>query len=481
MARDDRDLRFEKALARNLRANAPAEADATSHGCPDAEILAAYHERSLAPEQMISSKEHIAGCSRCQEVLAQLEATDELPVNAGQEQDQAENVLTMKVPDLALQEHAVAGAPMSAPRAASVMASPQKPRRAAKWQWFVPAGALAAGLLVWVSMHQTTMHQTNPPPLQVAKNEEFKTALPPAAQSEPAPSAKKESLSKDLQSSRPNLSDSRRDTSREAYALRQNSRAALDQETAPPAPTNKLIAPRGDLSPKKSAPAFGRAANPPSAATRTGVFAGKEFEKQGAAAAPAAPAPAKTDSAAYAPNLEAPAPAPPPSAALKARAVAGAAGPQPPQEERSAVSAMTESVEVSAATVATTEADVLMNSVAIAAPNGKVLWRTASAGIIQRSTDAGSTWTPQKSNVVADLLAGSAASDKVCWMVGRTGTIVRTTDGGKHWRKVRPPVEDDLDSVSAVGAQQATVSAASSHKSYATVDGGRTWSALPNP
>jgi hypothetical protein len=481
MVRDDRDVRFEKALARNLRANAPAEADATPHGCPDPEILAAYHERSLAPEQMISSKEHIAGCSRCQQVLAHLEATDELPVNVGQEQEQAENVLTMKVPDLPLQEHAVAGAPKSAPRTASAIASPQKPRRAAKWPWLVPAGALAAGLLVWVSMHQTTMHETNPAPLEVARNEEFKTALPPAAQSEPAPSDKKESLSKDLQSSRPNLSADKPDTNRETYALRQNSRAALDQETAPPAPAGKLSAPRGDLSLKKSAPSFDRAANPPSATTRTGVLAGKEFEKQAAAAAPAAPAPAKTESAENAPNFEAPAQAPPPSAAPKAKAVAGAAGPQPPQEERSAVSAMTENVEVSAATVATTEANVLMNTVAIPAPSGKVLWRAASAGIIQRSTDAGSTWTQQKSGVAAELLAGSATSDKVCWMVGRTGTIVRTTDGGKHWRKVRAPVEDDLDSVSAVDAQQATVSAASSHKSYKTADGGRTWNPVPNP
>ena len=79
MAPDDRERNFDKALARHLRPHAPGGADA-SH--PDAELLAAYHERLLAPEQMISSKEHIAGCSRCQQILAQLEAKSRIYARA---------------------------------------------------------------------------------------------------------------------------------------------------------------------------------------------------------------------------------------------------------------------------------------------------------------------------------------------------------------------------------------------------------------
>jgi photosystem II stability/assembly factor-like uncharacterized protein len=123
----------------------------------------------------------------------------------------------------------------------------------------------------------------------------------------------------------------------------------------------------------------------------------------------------------------------------------------------------------------------VMATTTITTPNQNVLWRVAAAGIVQRSTDAGTTWTLQKSGVVADLLAGSAPSDKICWLVGRTGTVLRTTDGGAHWHKVRPPVADDLSTVFAVDADQATVSASSNNKSYKTSDGGRTWTPLPTP
>ena len=74
MAGEDRERHFEKALARNLCSDRPDE----TRACPDAELLAAYHDRSLSREEMISWKEHIAGCPRCQQILAQLEVTDEL-------------------------------------------------------------------------------------------------------------------------------------------------------------------------------------------------------------------------------------------------------------------------------------------------------------------------------------------------------------------------------------------------------------------
>src|SRR5260370_1301533 len=103
--------------------------------------------------------------------------------------------------------------------------------------------------------------------------------------------------------------------------------------------------------------------------------------------------------------------------------------------------------------------------------------RAGQAGVIEFSSDAGKTWTLQPSGVIADLLAGSAPSDKICWIVGRSGTVLRTTDGGKHWRKLRPPAQDDLRSVFAVDARQATVSP--NNGAYQTTDGGATWTKLP--
>jgi photosystem II stability/assembly factor-like uncharacterized protein len=118
-----------------------------------------------------------------------------------------------------------------------------------------------------------------------------------------------------------------------------------------------------------------------------------------------------------------------------------------------------------------------VGAVNISAPDGQVSWRAGQAGVIEFSSDAGKTWTLQPSGVIADLLAGSAPSDKICWIVGRSGTVLRTTDGGKHWRKLRPPAQDDLRSVFAVDARQATVSA--TNGAYQTMDGGATWTKLP--
>src|SRR5258708_30957345 len=94
MASGERDRSFEKAFARHLRSTAPAgqaaemprELASQGGACPDPETLAAYHERSLLPEQLNSLKEHLVACPNCQIVLAHLETTDEIPLQAAEEQ-----------------------------------------------------------------------------------------------------------------------------------------------------------------------------------------------------------------------------------------------------------------------------------------------------------------------------------------------------------------------------------------------------------
>ena len=59
MAPDERDRSFDKALVRHLRAesslqdsaNSPSRGFGAAGECPDPETLAAYHERSLLPEE----------------------------------------------------------------------------------------------------------------------------------------------------------------------------------------------------------------------------------------------------------------------------------------------------------------------------------------------------------------------------------------------------------------------------------------------
>src|ERR1700688_1174399 len=70
MPSDDRDPKFERALAQHLRGGS-AQAN-----CPDAETPAAYQERNLSLEEMARWKQHISACEACQEALALVEVTE---------------------------------------------------------------------------------------------------------------------------------------------------------------------------------------------------------------------------------------------------------------------------------------------------------------------------------------------------------------------------------------------------------------------
>jgi hypothetical protein len=119
----------------------------------------------------------------------------------------------------------------------------------------------------------------------------------------------------------------------------------------------------------------------------------------------------------------------------------------------------------------------------INSPSGKILWRAGKGGVIQRSADAGRTWTPQKSPLQEDWFAGAAVSDKICWIAGRSGAIARTTDGN-HWKKIAPPPMaadssgkfPDWISITASDAKNVTITA-SDQRHFSTQNAGKTWTA----
>jgi hypothetical protein len=106
MPRDDREQNFDKALARHLGSSSAAQ----GNDCLDAEILAAYHERLLDPDEMAQRKAHIASCERCQEILAQLEATDSILVEA--DRDLMLDQIVLEIPE----SETAAAAAETAPR-----------------------------------------------------------------------------------------------------------------------------------------------------------------------------------------------------------------------------------------------------------------------------------------------------------------------------------------------------------------------------
>ena len=172
MATDDREQQFERALAKHLR-------DTSDNACPDAEVLSAYHERTLSLEEMAKWKEHIAGCERCQETLALVEQTDSLDVEVWQEQNAVTTVEDQATMSTLMRPAAARMTSMEEPRSLkSVAAVPavavakRLPR--AQWKWIVPIGAVAAGIIVWVGVVEIRKQygQNAPQAVQTAQNQE---------------------------------------------------------------------------------------------------------------------------------------------------------------------------------------------------------------------------------------------------------------------------------------------------------------------
>jgi hypothetical protein len=427
---DDRDRNFETALARHFRASVQPETGPASLSCADIEALAAYHEGGLSPEQRILWKTHIEGCAHCQGILAQLAATDAIPIDVA---DKSEKQKTAGLPTVL------------------------KPRRPTLWRWAAPAGAIAAVLLVWITVRENKPLQVQ----EVSSRKEASSAQQTASLKPPEPESK--------------------------------TPTANEQQLVAPKPSAIAGAAAAVQQKRDSNRAAGGSAVPSMPTPTTRERTAENSANLYATAPPHLGVGGRTDAAAK--NLKEKAPAFLPPAAAPAAA--------PP--DASEVSALSETVEVEAAPAAplksatvnpsdrgalqkqelpmlgrSNQALVLLTKgvggVIVAAPQGTAEWRIGAAGLVEHSSDAGATWTLQSTGVVADLLAGSATSDKVCWIVGRAGTILRTTDGGAHWSKLPPPIVDDFASVFAVNARQATVSPTSG--TYQTKDGGATWKKL---
>ena len=474
MAPDERDRIFDKALARHLRAagssqdpvNSSSRESARVGECPGPETLAAYHERSLLPEEMNSWKEHIVGCANCQTILSHLEATDEIPLQAAIE-DRV----------LAPQEFAHQA---TASRRSQPAILPKQSRRArllhgTRWQWLAPAGALAASLLVWIALHEKQpLAPPNLKAVQVATNQ----APPPpppsvsrAAQETSPPSnegrAKPQSATDEFAGTRARASSgaAKSDSKREYLAQVSPPKPLLDKEKerelrkdAGRAGSVDLLRAQEQLDrDAKTADNAKQEAGETQLQTRA---SNDQLQNQSNATAPKVPGPAQLG------QME----------AKKMKAVP--AIPAPPAAQSGAVGGVASSYNDSNSLEV---ARLITNPRLISPPGSNLVWRTGRSGLIEFSKDGGSSWSRQTSGVLVDLLTGSAPSDQVCWIVGRAGAILLTTDRGAHWRVLQSPLAEDLGGVRGSDALHAMIWNARSTKSFQTSDGGLTWFPVPSP
>ena len=451
MPAEDRDRLFEKALERHLRREAAADLDA--------ETLASYHDRLLPVDEMRAVESHVVTCTRCQEILAQLELTRDL--HESQDRDK-----------VAVYDHLAAqspAAPSVGGRESSSKIAHFTARKISLLRWAAPAGAIAAGILIWIGLRDfRSPSKVAAPAAEIAEN---RRDAAPALESRLAPSeavAKQENERVARQEYRQQQAAKPSDIFDE---MRQP-RAAVDPESHAPA---------GNQLPSKGANEFGAGSG-----NRVGgrISSEKKENLDNSVARdldatksdreilegetrivtgglPAAPPP--------------PPPAPAPAAVrAKAAAPAAASAPEASSAEATAQPVLQKDNNQSAQFSYAVSTLKLLSSTA-ATPDGKDIWRFGEHAGIIHSQDGGSTWKSQTAPLATTLTSGSAPSNKVCWIAGAAGTLLRTTDGGKRWQIVITPIAADLGGVQASDDRHATIWDVGNHARYATSDGGATW------
>jgi hypothetical protein len=460
MAAEDRGKHFERALARHFSDASPDSA------CPEAEILAAYQERTLSLEEMARWTEHIRACTRCQESLALVEQTENMAAEDGelqrepgletiQGQTSAEAVFAARAGALQIENRL-----QSTPVVAAGALRRGKPAARPLRGWLVPIGTLAAAVMVWVVVREIRtehFHSTN---VQVAENR-APVPQPPALEQAPASSAKSETQLAQKNKPEDTLLETPAPAERNAPVPRANDRlsttandrAAGNRKQAPTsvpsAPAPQLPLPTsGDVS--KSGAASGAVTQRSDASARSANAANSNLT---------------TETKEEAKKLQSPTLARNPAA-------------------ETATTTLNYSSSPARATEAGNLAGLKRASVAgpgyIVTADKMQAWRVGDSGSIERSTDGGKSWKAQNSGVTADLTAGSATSDEICWVVGKAGTVLLTTDGGNHWKRISSPITDDLGGVHATDASHASLWDVPNRKSFETSDGGVTWTRIAN-
>ena len=479
MSAEDRDRQFENALARHLR----ADAGAGDSACLDPELLAAYHERMLAPEEMDVAKDHLASCARCQEILAQLEATDSVQALQNDPADLVMSAASSRSAHReAFEEAAIVSEPAPVATQSKSKIASFPPRKSLLLRWVAPAGAIAAVLLLWIGVREFRSPAKSA--LQSAQIADNRAKSSPGLDAVPAApqlaEKEKAEISRDdaymRQQAAPPAAEPRDELENLRSAGNLGAHLRADKKIAPPSSSG--------LSRLSSAPApaTGRGEGAGSAAADAGVAGGKiaakndqpqtGFQTIESEQAQVVLQQNEINQKAIGAARAAAPPAPPPAPAKeKQSTVVAAQAPVPTFE-------MKDSNQPAALNKALYNPAALPS--VVMAPDGKSLWRFGAGGTVVHSSDAGRTWQPQSSGVTATLTIGYAPSGRVCWIAGAAGTLLLTKDGGKHWEVVATPIAGDLGGVRATDAKHASIWDLPNHVAYETSDGGATWKPSAN-
>jgi len=437
---------------------------------PDANLLAAFAEQSLAAAERDGVLEHLALCEDCRDALA-----------------------------LALPAEDMRAASTTAEREAEPISSATKPAPHKIFAWpSLRWAALAAGIAVAGSVLLFRPGKLNQPP---ANPQIASTAAPsatagaasagappiatPSANERPAGSANSDEGKLVIQAP----------VSKDAAPRKFGARRSLTPAPAPPLPAESAMLVAGN---KKSSPPADKLANMPGVmslddSTRreaTNVVAGQTTE---VTAATSEVSVTSSDTALVASD-EAPA-IEKAKAALQGTAqgngslLSGANQQQAPAAARTGLQAgaATSNARIAKAANPTSAAGFAQHDFV----QRSFAW-TISAGILQRSQDGGQTW---QDNLRAEraLLCYASRSDEI-WAGGQGGALYHSVDGGLNWIQVHPTSDgrqliadvsrielrnSSMGSINAAGndtqAPSEIVLSTSNKERWTSTDGGKIW------
>jgi hypothetical protein len=481
MPTDDRDPQFERALAQHLRGGS------SQANCPDAEILAAYHDRTLSLDEMAQWKQHIVSCAACQETLALVESSERqlsekwddshnlvLDAVSGSEEDLSATAIPTQMPSMA-KPASVAATPAASEKPVTNI---RQGRRSAALRWGVPLGAVAAGLLLWIGIHQQrAAHVSKSENDQLAQNQPLGPREERAETPAPPPPPAEQSM-------RQAQTDTK--TADQSSPMNGRNYTALNTPV-PPAKTDALTKDAESVAKESGArlaaqrPALIPPAPPPAATSAPKIPSVNETVSVTSEAGPVA-------------ALTQPAP-PLPSGSTAGGTSNGAVGkyaarvaaPEDKKNQSTTVETQksAQNLDTSSMMMKQGMSSESLEVVApdlsvILTPDSKVFYRLQPGGKVQLTTNGGKNWKSLKTGVTSDLLTGTAPSAEVCWIAGKAGTLLLTTDRGGHWTRITSPITGDLGGVHASDALHASIWDASNRTSYETSDGGLTWKQVAN-
>lgn len=455
-ARED-DKAMDGLLRRSLAHDAANAGD-----CPDADILAAYYERSLDADEAAGYEQHIAQCARCREHLAALlRAESPVEVPADQAFVAAAAALGTR-------------AKLAGPASVSEAERP-KHSRVFGWRWLAPAAAViifAVFVYTRISPHETKTFLSknevavskpeavplpSPTPSQdFSAHVDGRLNSPEAAQAKPKATTKTKPVAPPPAPAK--VQPPPPPPQSASYAGKTLTRAGVASSAGRSSSSASEFV-GGAMARSKGAAVKAPTQEQPAADAVASTQEESKNSEEAAAARPDTPPP--TEAKKEAPPLD--------SAAQYSRVYPANKKPETPATVEGSAAAETSSV---AETVQTTGSRL---SAAVMANVGP-LYRITSDGLVERSNDGGANWQQEHLRTNTPVVGLSAPSGKICWLVGRGGTILLTKNG-KSWKKISSPVGIDLIGVTAQDARSAIVTAIDGRK-FSTEDGGKNWEPL---